>query len=140
QSLTTTGAARSAATASTATRTSADGPWRVMAKGKPLLKASPPSTATDPDAIQTHSHIRPRGFEPPAIRSRIRTRIVAEGANRRQLCAILTDRGSGRVQPVAGFRRVSQGFFYPLSTQLLRDNGARRRAACGGWAWRHDGA
>src|SRR5207249_537355 len=64
----------------------------------------------------------------------------AGGANRRQLCAILTDRGWGRVQPVAGFGRVSQGFFYPFSTQLRRDNRARWRTAGGGWAGRHAGA
>ena len=69
-----------------------------------------------------------RGFEPPTFRSRIWGRTIAGGANRRQGCAIVTDRGWGRFQPFAGFGRVSQEFFYPFSIQLERDSRARWRA------------
>ena len=79
-----------------------------------------------------------RGFEPPTFRSRNGRGHHRRGCEPSQACAIdYRPRVGERVQPFAGFGRVSQEFFYPFSTQLERDTPrtvARRPAGGGGGA------
>jgi hypothetical protein len=77
-------------------------------------------------------NLRPFGPEPGPEPS--------PGGNRRQLCAILTVRGWGRVQRVAGFwqdfPRICLPVFYPTPTRQSRTVARRRRRA----GRRHAGA